>query len=65
MYDGYFDVNQILASQKFSKKYMLLRIYYLGFFLAERIFGIIYIFNFSGGNLGHLLRKCDCCEKKY
>jgi hypothetical protein len=65
IYDGYFDVNQILASQKFSNKYFLFRMYYLGFFIAERISGMIYVFNFSGGNFGHLLRKCDCCEKKY
>jgi hypothetical protein len=65
IYDGYFDVHQILASQKFSIKYMLLKIYYLGFFITERISGIVYIFNFSGGKFGHLLKKCDCCEKKY
>jgi hypothetical protein len=65
IYDGYFDINQILASQNFSIKYFLFRMYYLGFFIAERISGIVYIFNFSGGKFGHLLKKCDCCEKKY
>jgi hypothetical protein len=65
IYDGYFNVNQIIVSQKFSIKYLLLKIYYLGFFITERISGIVYILDFSGEKFVHFLRKCECSEKKY
>jgi hypothetical protein len=59
IYDGYFDVNKIIASQKFSIKFLLLKIFLFGIF-HHRISGIVYIFNFSEGKFGNLLRKYDC-----
>jgi hypothetical protein len=38
--------------------------YFLLFFVLERLLGIYYVFEIIGGKITHLYKRCECCEKK-